>query len=252
MNESAVKIKKAGKIQFLIIAFMTGVYTFWYSSKVVMQSIFCKDYRAKVDESMQGWAKKLVGLIKVKLKVVGEAHLNLETDRPLVVMCNHSSLYDIPISILVVKKSLRMLAKKELFKIPVFAAALRRGEFVSIDRHNRERSFKDLVNAKQKMLDGVVLWVAPEGTRSQDGQLAPFKRGAFHIAIETKALIIPMVIKDIHKVQAGTDLSLYLNQDVNVEVCQPVDAADYDIDSRKALIEKVRLEMLTALGQNRT
>ena len=76
------------------------------------------------------------------------------------------------------------------------------------------QSLKDLDDAKSKMLDGITLWMAPEGTRSKDGKLAKFKRGAFHIAIDTKALILPIAVKDIHKVQAGDDLSLYLNQEL--------------------------------------
>jgi 1-acyl-sn-glycerol-3-phosphate acyltransferase len=164
-------------------------------------------------------------------------------------MCNHSSLYDIPISAVALKTSLRMLTKKELYKIPIFSSALRRGEFVSIDRQNREQSFKDLKNAKEKMLDGIVLWVAPEGTRSIDGKLAKFKRGGFHIALESKALIVPLVIKDIHKVQAGNELSLYLNQEIEVELCEPVDAAKYTLEKRKELVNEVRKRMLEKLNQ---
>ena len=241
--------KKASKLRFYWIAFMTGVYTFWYSSRVIIGAALFKDSRALVTNMMLKWAEKLLGLIRVTVKVTNEHNFPRDGKRPVIVMCNHSSLYDIPISAVALKTNLRMLAKKELFKIPVFSAALRNGEFVSIDRDNREQSLRDLQIAKQRMLDGITLWIAPEGTRSKDGKLARFKRGGFHLALEAEALIVPIVVKDIHKVQAGKDLTLYLNQEIEVEICEPVDASNYSVDERKKLVEKVRNEMLETLEQ---
>ena len=228
---------------------MTGVYTFRYSIAVIVGTYFAKQRRAYVDHAMKQWALKLLRLIRVTVRVVGRENMPLQGERPIIVMCNHSSLYDIPISAVALDTSLRMLAKKELFKIPVFAAALKRGEFVSIDRQNREQSLKDLSVAKAKMLDGIILWVAPEGTRSRYGKLLPFKRGAFHLALDTKALIVPLIIKDIHKVQGGKDLTLHINQEIEVEICKPIDAGRYTIETRRALINEVRNRMLRRLGQ---
>ncbi len=231
---------------------MTGVYTFWYSSRVIVGTILLKEYRSFVSQTMLLWAQKLLGLIKVKVIVNGKQYLVDNHERPLIVMCNHSSLYDIPISAVALETDLRMMAKRELFKIPIFSAALRKGEFISIDRHNREQSRKDLKKAKEKMLDGIVLWIAPEGTRSNDGKLAEFKKGGFHLALDTQALIIPIVVKDIHKVQAGKDLTLYLDQTIEVEVCEPVDSLDYSVESRREFVNAVRQKMLNALGQAET
>ncbi len=245
-----MKQNKASKLRFYWIAFMTGVYTVWYSSRVILGTIYSNNFREFVSDKMYRWAQKLLGLIKVRVNVTGKENWIENPDRPVIVMCNHSSLYDIPISAVALKTNLRMLAKKELFKIPIFSTALKRGEFVSIDRHNREQSLKDLKTAKEKMLDGIILWVAPEGTRSTDGKLAAFKRGGFHIAIETNALIVPIVVKDIHKVQAGKEMALYLDQDIEVEICEPVDAREYTIETRRVLINLVRDKMLKALGQS--
>jgi len=241
--------QKVSRLGFYRIAFMTGVYTAFYSMAVIVGSFVASQKRSFVDRMMLHWAYKLLGLIKVRIKVEGLDKMPVQGERPIIVMCNHSSLYDIPISAVALKTSLRMLAKKELFRIPIFSAALRRGEFLSIDRHNRDQSLKDLKNAKQKMLDGIILWVAPEGTRSGDGKLNKFKRGAFHLALDTGALIVPLAIKDIHKVQAGKDLTLYIDQEIEVEVCEPVDAAHYTVEERRALVEEVRNRMLKALGQ---
>ncbi len=241
--------RKITSLRFYWISLMTGVITFWYSLKVIVGSIFVRKIRPLVDQAMYIWASKLLNLIQVRVVVTGREHMPANNQRPVLIMCNHTSLYDIPVSAVALNTSLRMLAKKELFKIPIFSSALRRGEFLSIDRNNREQSIKDLKNAKTKMLDGIILWVAPEGTRSKNGRLGQFKRGGFHIALDAGALIIPLVIKNIDKVQSGDNLTLTIDQDVNVEICEPVDTANYSYEQRKKLVQDVRNRMLTALGQ---
>ena len=244
-----MKAQKIGRLRFYWIAFMTGVFTFYYSVAVILGSFAGSRNRQIVDRSLYRWATRLLNLVKVEIVTEGLEKMPQAVDRPIIVMCNHSSLYDIPVSAVALKTSLRMLTKKELFNIPVFSTALRRGEFVSVDRHNRAQSIKDLALAKKKMLDGIILWAAPEGTRSQDGKLAQFKRGAFHIAIDTEALIVPLVIKDIHKVQDGKDLSLTIGRKVHVEVCEAIDAKSYGIENRRKLVKDVRFAMLKALDQ---
>lgn len=241
--------RKISKLHFYYILIMTGVYTFYRSIIVIIGSFVSSNKRALVDKQLFKWSSNLLNLVKVRVKVVGKDRMPEKGSRPVVVMCNHSSLYDIPISALALDTSLRMLAKKELYNIPVFSAALRRGEFLSIDRENRDEALRDLRIAKEKMLDGIILWVAPEGTRSRDGSVGRFKRGAFHIALDTDAIVVPLAIKDIHKVQSGKDLTLYIDQEIEVEVCEPVDAKDYSIEQRRELVSTVRERIIQALGK---
>ncbi len=245
-----MKSKKVGKIHLYWISFMTGIYTLWSCTKIITGSYLVKNYRPYIDRIMTKWAERLLGLVGVTVNVVGKQHMeNIEKNRPVIVMCNHSSLYDMPVIVLGLDTSFRFVAKKELYKIPIFGTAIRKAEFISIDRQNREQAMKDLEDAKGKMLDGITLWMAPEGTRSIDGKLAKFKRGAFHIAIDTQAIIVPAVIKDIHKLQAGTVIEVYPNQDIEVEICEPIDTSGYTTDQRGELVTQVRNSMLNALGQ---
>ncbi len=241
--------KKAGKIKLYWVAFMVGVYTLWSCTKIIIGSYVVKNYRPYIGLIMTKWAERLLALINVTTKVTGQVHMPKGNERPVIVMCNHSSLFDMPVAIAALNTSFRFVAKKELYKIPVFGTAIHKAEFISIDRKNREQSMKDLEKAKAKMLDGIRLWMAPEGTRSKDGKLAKFKRGAFHIAIDTNALIVPAVIKNIHKVQPGNEFSLYTHQEIEVEICEVIDAADFSVDQRHELINTVRSSMMNALGQ---
>ncbi|MBV1911485.1 MAG: 1-acyl-sn-glycerol-3-phosphate acyltransferase [Kangiellaceae bacterium] len=238
---------KVGRVKFYWIAFMTGAFTLISCLLIIGRSIFHHLSMANVDGIMKWWANNLLSLVKVKTRVVGTTNFPAP-GRRVIVMCNHSSLYDVPVAIAALDTSFRFVAKKELFNIPIFGSALRRGRFLSIDRQNRSQALKDLQQAKKHMLNGITLWISPEGTRSKDGQLKEFKRGGFHIAIETKALIVPVVIKGIHKVQAGDDLQLYSNQEVEVEICKPVDTNDYNSENRRELINQVRSRMLAAIG----
>ncbi len=247
-NSSRVRKKKASLIRFYWIACITGLVTLISCLRIILASWLGRLSITDVDRRMKWWASQLLGLVRVKTHVVGVENMPAK-GRRVIVMCNHSSLYDIPVAISALDTSFRFVAKKELFNIPIFGSALKRGGFLSIDRNNREQAVKDLQRAKEQMLNGITLWMSPEGTRSKDGKLAEFKRGGFHIAIETKALIVPVVIKDIHKLQAGDNLDLYLNQDIEVEICKPIDAAEFSLENRRALINQVRAIMLNALGQ---
>jgi len=242
--------KKIGKIRLYYVIFMTALYTLWSCAKIIVGSYLVKNYRPYIDRIIKKWGERLMGLIGAKIIVSGNEHFeNIEKNRRVIVMCNHSSLYDVPVVSMALNTSFRFVAKKELYKIPIFGTSIRKAEFISIDRQNHEQALKDLEEAKAKMLDGITLWMAPEGTRSDDGRLKKFKRGAFHIAIDTQAIIVPMVVKDIHEVQAGTVIDVYPNRTVHVEICSPIDAAEFTIDKRVDLVSIVRRSMLQALGQ---
>ena len=245
MNE-----KKIGKIRLYYVIFMTAIYTLWSCVKIIVGSYLVNDYRPYIDRIIKKWGQRLMGLTGAKIIVSGNEHIeNLQKNRRVIVMCNHSSLYDVPVVAMALNTSFRFVAKKELYNIPIFGTSIRKAEFISIDRQNRRQALKDLELAKAKMLDGITLWMAPEGTRSEDGKLKKFKRGAFHIAIDTQAIIVPMVVKDVHEVQAGTVIDVYPNRTVHVEICSPIDTEDFTIDKSTELVSIVRGSMLQALGQ---
>ncbi|MFT6733406.1 MAG: 1-acyl-sn-glycerol-3-phosphate acyltransferase [Polaribacter sp.] len=248
-EEKRIDKKSVGSIRIVWIAFLTGLYTFVSSMKIILASLFFKNNRKHIDKYMLQWANNILGSIQLSLRVIGQENLNVKKDTPVIVMCNHSSLYDIPVAIQALNTSFRFVAKKEMFKIPVLGTAIKHAEFISIDRKNHEQALKDLVKAKEKMLDGITLWVAPEGTRSKDGKISKFKKGGFHIALDTNATIIPIVIKDIHKVQAGDQMKISVGQTIDVEICKPIDSKNYTHEKRKQLIDDVRSTMMKALEQ---
>ena len=144
--------------------------------------------------------------------------------------------------------SIRMLAKSELYRIPVLGLTMRLAEFPAINRHKRNQALADLARARQMMESGIVLWAAPEGTRSRTGELLPFKKGCFHLALDTEAVIVPVAIRGIHKVLPARSWRFNLGQQVSVHIGEPIDAATYTREDLPELMAETRQRIATLLG----
>jgi len=110
------------------------------------------------------------------------------------VVSNHQSLFDIPAAYFAFSGNLRMVAKRELFWIPFFGQAMRAGGFIPHSRSSRASSAKVLRQIEKRFRSGVQVWVAPEGTRSEDGQLGNYRWGSFGLAISAQIPIQPIVV----------------------------------------------------------
>jgi len=118
----------------------------------------------------------------------------VQWDKPLIVMANHQSYFDIPVLYAVLPEPFGMLAKQELFRLPVFSAAMRGMRCVPIDRGNRRQSFESLRKAADQVRSGNSIVVFPEGTRSADGGVQELKKGPFHLAEMAEVPIVPVGI----------------------------------------------------------
>jgi 1-acyl-sn-glycerol-3-phosphate acyltransferase len=184
------------------------------------------------------WAEGLVRLARVEIEVSGLEHA--ATDETFVVMSNHQSLYDIPVLFQALNRPMRMVAKKELFRIPFFGHAMTAAEFVRVDRGNRRQAFEAIDRAKELVESGLDVWIAPEGTRSKDGGLGEFKRGGFHLALGTGARILPVSLAGTRQVMPTSGLRIVKKQGVRVAVSPPIDPNDFGKKRLPELVEAVR------------
>lgn len=222
--------------------------TCYYCSKVLLRALLGRLGRADVDRYTRRWSGLLLRLVRMRLSVHG-AIPDFNDGRRYILLSSHASHYDIPASFVALPGSIRMLAKKELFRIPLFGAAIRAAEFPSVDRHHRHQAVKDLQTARQMMESGIVLWAAPEGTRSRDGQLLPFKKGCFRLALDTNALIVPMVFRGIHEVLPARTWRFNLGLPVQLHIGTPIDASRYSVEQLAELMAQTRLSMQELLGE---
>lgn len=195
------------------------------------------------DRRLRWWAGRLLHYVRLRCRLVDPHGVEIPPARPVILMSNHSSLYDIPLIFRALPGSIRMLTKKELFRVPIWGRGLAAGEFVSIDRKNRAQAMRDLAAAREKMASGIVLWVAPEGTRSRDGRLRSFKKGGFMLALETGAVIVPIGIRGAREVLPAKTLRFVLGREAEVWVGRPIEASAYTRETRDALMAAVEREI---------
>jgi len=231
---------QADKFHSYWIILRSVLVTLRISFFILLVEIFGKLTRCKVDKFLHKWATQLLRLIKLKYTVIDPYNLELNQERTYIVMSNHSSLYDIPLIILALPGSIRMMAKTELFKVPLWGGAMKHSEFVPISRTSGKQVTRNLKYAKKIMESGIVLWVAPEGTRSKTGKLQQFKKGGFLLARQAKAIIIPVGIRGLGKVLPAKTVDFSLGEHVEVHIGKTIDTTKYAPADRDQLILDVR------------
>jgi len=190
------------------------------------------------------WARILLGLCRVRVVVRGAEKIH--PPGPYVFLSNHQSQFDIPAAILAIPLQFRVLAKKELFHIPIFGWALRLSGFVGIERSNREKAIRSLDEAARRIRKGRSLLIYAEGTRSPDGSLLPFKKGGFILAIQAGVPVIPLTILGSRSVLPKGSLRIRPGT-IGVVVGDPIDPRRYPLEEKEALMKKVREAMSEAL-----
>lgn len=199
-----------------------------------------------VDARLDEWSGRLLTQAGLELDVSGLEHA--PAGEAFVIMSNHQSVYDIPVMFQALRRRVRMVAKKELFKIPGWAQAMRMAGFVELDRSDREQAIASLAHAEAALRQGTNIWIAPEGTRSRDGALLPFKKGGFRIALSTGARILPVTIDGTRRVLSARGFSVRPGTRVRVTVSAPVDPRSYGNEQRDRLIQDVRAAIAAPLS----
>jgi len=158
---------------------------------------------------------------------------------------NHSSMLDILALFVALKETPFVFAtKKELFKVPFIGWHLRLAGFVEVDRDNRERAVASYAKAARQVRErGTVVTVYPEGTRSIDGTVLPFKKGAFRFAIESQVPIVPVAVDGAQLALRKHTLRLH-GHPIRVVVGKPIGTAGLTVEDRDDLLKRTRLAVL--------
>jgi 1-acyl-sn-glycerol-3-phosphate acyltransferase len=184
------------------------------------------------------WAKLLLWIAGVKVEVIGLENIN--PDENYVYVANHCSGFDIPVVMASIPGQMRIVFKKELTKIPLFGWQLRIGPYILIDRENPAKAMESLEIAKKKMEKGASVLLFAEGTRSQDGNIQPFKRGAFTLATRSGKKIVPLTIKGTFEILPKKKFRIRPGT-VKLFIDPPIEHdGSIDKKSELELMEKVR------------
>ena len=183
------------------------------------------------------WGKTLSFIFNIKLIVKGNHNLQ---DRNYIFAANHASLIDIPLLLIAVNRYTVFIAKSELSKIPIFKSILDRAGFIFVDRKNNDsavKSMNDLMEDIKKIPRSVAIF--PEGTRTSDGNLLPFKKGAAIFAINTDIPVVPVAISGTY---SWSKKKLFdISQSViSFEFGEPIITENYSFNDRDYLTEKIK------------
>lgn len=159
---------------------------------------------------------------------------------------NHTSNADAPAIVGAIPRRIAILAKKSLFAIPIVGTAFRLAQFVPVDRAHPERAAASIDVAAGTMKRGLSFLVYPEGTRSPDGRLLPFRRGAFVLAIKARVPVVPVACSGAHRVVAKNSYRIRPGE-VVVRFCPAIDAAQYSPERRNELAQRVHDAIAAAL-----
>ncbi len=182
----------------------------------------------------------------IQLLVTGEEHL--WSHRPAVFIFNHQSSADIFIVSKLIRQNATGIAKIELKSMPIIGQLMTAAGVIFIDRSDREKAIEAMAPAVDALKNGTSIIIFPEGTRSKDYSLGTFKKGAFHLAMQAKAPIVPVVIRNAHDAMPrGTNV--FRPSAIDVVVYPPVSTKKWTKDNMDKHIQNLRKIYLTELGQ---
>src|SRR5215469_16747557 len=163
-------------------------------------------------------------------------------------MSNHVSNIDPPILCPLIPGRTSVLAKKVIWRIPILGAALTMAEIVPVERENRESAIQSIRRAAEVMQHHINLTLFPEGTRSRDGRLLPFKKGPFHLAQDTGFPVVPVTILGTYEMMPKGS-TIVRSGTATLVFHPPVDPKDFS--SREDLMQAVREKIASALPEER-
>lgn len=192
-----------------------------------------------------GWGYWMLWAHGIKVKVSGPAAQDLKKMKGVIFVLNHQSVTDIMTVIKILPKASSFISKKELRSVPVFGWAMKVVGTLFVDR-SRGTQNQALSEVNDLMRDGFNIIIFAEGTRSPDGKLLPFKRGAFVMAIEAQVPVVPVTILDSRLCCPKGQLAIAPGT-IHVIADNPISTKGLKIEDRHQLSDQVRHIMLKHL-----
>lgn len=185
---------------------------------------------------MCNWARFICAIVPVYYDVEGLE--NIDNEQSYVILANHTSLADALLIYNIFGTKIRTVMKKELRDIPIFGYTCQRMGNIIVDRSNSDSAITSINAAKKKIKNGISIFFFPEGTRNKEKGLKPFKKGAFHIALDMELPILPVTILGASKIcSKGSILSLFPGR-VKVVIHDSINTKEYSKDNIDNLIKE--------------
>jgi 1-acyl-sn-glycerol-3-phosphate acyltransferase len=187
-----------------------------------------------------------VNCVGVQVNVKGLERIPSQT---CIFAANHTSSADAPAVVWSIPRRIAILLKGSLFKYPVVGQAFHLAHFIPVDRFDRDSAIHSLEKATEALRNGQSFLIYPEGTRSPDGRLQEFKKGTAVMAIKAGVPIVPVACSGAHRIMQKRSLRITPGE-ILVEFLDPINAADYTVDQRDALNQRLHNELAAGLPAN--
>jgi len=219
------------------VFFWTAIFSFTVAMlpMVVLSLPFNKEGRV-IRFYANIWGKLNLFTSGVNLEVKGLE--NIIRNKPQVFVSNHQSIYDI-FALCTLPVYFRWIAKKELFRVPVFGWLMMMAGCVSIDRSDFHKALSGMDIAANKAKSGASIMIFPEGTRSQNGILLPFKKGGFILALKAKIPILPITIIGSSSIMQKGSMRVNPGH-IKIIIDRPVETINLGFEDRDSLVRRVR------------
>ena len=241
--------RKIGLLSFLIRFSIGFVWLGFWSLTCMCLMILALPFRT-LRVRIGNFCGKMIGPVVswlVGAKIINPDLEKLNSSKPAIFVSNHASALDVFIGMALCPYGGCGVGKKEILKIPFFGLAYWLAGHLLIDRGNNAKAvasmkkLSDFVKAK-----GLSIWIWPEGTRSLDGKLIPFKKGFVHLALATGLPVVPVIVHGAHKIWPAKTMQFYPGE-VKVEVLDPIKTDDWNRETVDKHVEEVRNFMAKAL-----
>jgi 1-acyl-sn-glycerol-3-phosphate acyltransferase len=193
---------------------------------------------------LKPWASGCLAILGIKLEVVGREHIQ----GPAVFVSNHQSTIDVVFVPGLLPNNTAFVAKKELLRVPFWGWMLGKTGIL-VDRKNPAAAIASIKVGVKQLRPGWSILVFPEGTRSMDGELLPFKKGAFHIAIETRFPLVPIAMDGAQDVMKKHHF-LPRPGTIHVTVGKPIDTRHWKLETIEAHMQEVWTAMNECLRES--
>tara|TARA_B100000700_G_scaffold315991_1_gene404802 strand:+ start:125 stop:874 length:750 start_codon:yes stop_codon:yes gene_type:complete len=246
-----VERKKIGPISFILRFTFGFVWLGFWSLLCMCFMILALPFRT-LRVRIGNFCGKIIGPVVSRLvgaKIINPDSKKLNTSAPAIFVTNHTSALDVFVGMALCPYGGCGIGKKEILKIPFFGQAYWLAGHLLIDRSNNAKAIASMAKlsdfVKSKNLS---IWIWPEGTRSMDGKLIPFKKGFVHLALETGLPVVPVMLHGAHEVWPAKTMQFYPGN-VEVEVLDPIETDKWSKDTVDNHVEHVKSIMAKSLAQ---
>lgn len=190
---------------------------------------------------MRLWSKGNLYFGLFKWQIINEE--SIEKNKPYVIVCNHSSYFDICTTLALIPLQLKFVSRKNIFLVPLWGWSMYMARYVKVDLKNPRRAAKALFKSKKWLGKGFSTLIFPEGTRSEDGKIGAFDNGAFRLALNSGCPILPVTLVGTHHVIPKHTLFI-IPSHIRIIYGKPIETSHLSKKELPKYIEDIRNQMI--------